>query len=150
MDILSNAYISTHFESRDRGRVLEAYEFGLAKAIFEKLWEHYPSRDWKVKVDAHPSVGIVSIKLPRLHHSALGYNFPIDKLAADPDMKIVVRAGGELLERFRLTRGRFNKAEYRDQVYAKRVHKLTDYIDGGLAINNRAQWVHGQNRILLP
>lgn len=146
MDILSNAFISTHFSRsmHDPNGLLQAYEEGLAKKIFEKLWAHYPMYDWKVKVDAHPMIGMVSIKLPRIHHSTLGWNFPIDKLAADPNMDIVKHAGGELLERFKLSRGKANKSEYVERILHKRVHTIRDEIDGGLAIQNKARWVHGQ------
>ena len=54
MDILSNAYISTHFESHGtnaNAAMLEAYEFGVCKTIFEKLWAHYPGYDWKIRAD---------------------------------------------------------------------------------------------------
>jgi hypothetical protein len=150
MDILNNTFISSHFAatSHDPHGLLLAYEEGLCKRIFEKLWEHYPMYDWKVKVDASPKMGMVSIKLPRIHHSALGYNFPVDKLANDPGMGIVVKAGGELLERFKLTRGKANKAEYTDQIRSKRVFRLRDHIDGGLAVENKARWVHGGNTIV--
>lgn len=146
MDLLSNSFISTHFSAsmHDPHGLLRAYEEGLAKKIFEKLWAHYPMYDWKVRVDAHPKIGMVSIKLPRIHHSALGWNFPIDKLATDPNMDIVKLAGGELLERFKLSRGRANKAEYVDQIRSKRVFTLRDKVDGGLAVENKARWVHGQ------
>jgi hypothetical protein len=150
MDILDNTFITKHFAatSHDPHGLLRAYEEGLCAKIFTKLWEHYPMYDWKVKVDASPQVGIVSIKLPRIHHSALGFNFPVDMLAADPGMRIVVKAGGELLERFKLTRGKANKAEYTDLIRSKRVFTLRDRIDGGLAVENAARWVHGQNTIL--
>jgi hypothetical protein len=150
MDILSNAFISTHFarSMHDPHGLLQAYEEGLAKKVFEKLWSHYPMYDWKVKVDAHPMIGMVSIKLPRIHHSTLGWNFPIDKLASDPNMDIVKHAGGELLERFKLTRGKANKAEYTDQIRRKRIFTLRDRVDGGLAHENRARWVHGQGALI--
>jgi hypothetical protein len=151
MDILNNTYISTHFESHGtdaNAAMLEAYEFGVCKTIFEKLWEHYPGYDWKVAVNAIG--GVASIKLPRLHHSALGYNILMSDLASDPDLRHVVRGGGELLERFRLTRTRVNKAEYTDAIRNRpAVFRKTDHIDGGLAIENKGKWVHGQNRIIV-
>jgi hypothetical protein len=151
MDILDNAYISTHFESHGtdhNAEMLAAYEFGVAKTIFTKLWEHYAGYDWKVAVDAIG--GYAAIKLPRLHHSTLGYNILLSDLASDPDLRHVVRGGGELLERFKLTRGRVSKPEYTDKIKNRpAVFRKTDYIDGGLAIDNVAKWVHGQNRIVV-
>jgi hypothetical protein len=154
MDILSNTYISTHFEAPGIGTahgaaMLEAYEFGVCKTVFEKLWEHYPGYDWKVKCDAIG--GYVAIKLPRIHHSALGYNIMLDDLSSDPGLRHVVKGGGEMLERFKLTRGKVNKAEYTDKVKNRApVFKLNDSIDGGLAIHNAARWVHGQNSPIRP
>jgi hypothetical protein len=153
MDINDNTYISTHFSapagigSVAEAEVLEAYEMSVARRIFEKLWEKYPGYDWKVAVNAIG--GIASIKLPRLHHSALGYNIPMDMLATDPNLLLVVRGGGELLERFRLSRTGVNKAEYTDKIKNRpAVFRLRDSIDGGLAIENKGKWVHGQNSLI--
>jgi len=146
MDINQNTYVSRHFESSllDPDGVLAARELALSEKIFTKLWEHYPGRDWKVLVNI-PG-GICSIKLPRLHHSALGFNFPLDMLAADPNMLIVVRAGGELLERFNLTRGRFNKAEMVDRIRARRVFRKDDFA-GELARDKHAT---RERRLIVP
>jgi len=132
-----DAYLGGH-QSRtlhDPDGLLLAGETELAKKILFKLWSVYPKRDWKVHVDI-PG-GICAIKLPRLHHSALGFNFPLDMLAADPAMLIVTRAGGELLERLNLSRGRFSKAEMVDRIQGKRVFTKNDFA-GQLAIDHHA------------
>lgn len=135
MDILSNAYISTHFESHGtnaNAAMLEAYEFGVAKTIFEKLWQHYPGYDWKVKVNAIG--GVATIQLPRLHHSVIAYILKLSDLASDPDYRGVVKAGGELLERFKLRRAQVNRAEYRDAIRNRPVvFRKNMHIDGGFA-----------------
>jgi hypothetical protein len=126
MDILSNAFIGRHFEanSHDPHGLLRAYEDGLCARIFEKLWENYPGYNWLIKVNAHPKIGMVTIQLPELMKQTLGWNFKIDLLASDPGMAIVQRGGGELLERYRLTRGKVNAGEYGDakQAYRDRSH----------------------------
>lgn len=141
MDILSNAYVSTHFDSHGataNAAMLEAYEFGIAKTIFEKLWEFYPGYDWKVKVDAQG--GIATVQLPRLHHSVIAFIIKLDELASDPGYALVKRAGGEMLERFKLRRGMVNRAQYRDALKARPVAMRKDMeIDGGYAPENKAR-----------
>jgi hypothetical protein len=152
MDILSNAYIQTHFDNTRMGSaatasMLQAYEFGVAKTIFEKLWEHYPGYDWKVKVDSIG--GIATVQLPRLHHSTIAYIVKLDDMASDPNLLTIRKAGGELLERFKLVRARVNRAEYTDAIRNRPfAFRKSDYIDGGFAAENKAKWTHGQNTII--
>src|SRR4051794_36400193 len=96
MDILSNALVGTHFHPT--GQMLEAYEFGVSKTIFEKLWEQYPGYDWKVKVDARPQVGMATIQLPMLMRQSFGYHVRLSDIASDPNLTVVTRGGGQLLE----------------------------------------------------
>lgn len=129
MDILSNAFVGRHFEPLSDGSFLRAYEEGLASRVFERLWQFYPGYDWKVKVNAHPQVGMVSVQLPPLMGQSFGWNFPIDKLSTDPVMLIVRRAGGELLEHWRLRRAKANRTEYREakgawQIAARQFNKI--------------------------
>ena len=132
MDLLNNAFIGTHMErsSRDPHGILAAYEFGLSKAIFEKLWEKYPGYDWKVKVDA--ANGYARVQLPRLHRSTLGYTIILDELASDVNFAVAMRGAGEMLERWKLRRGKANKAEYVDALRkAGRIFGLHDEVPGG-------------------
>ena len=77
--------------------------------------------------------GIASIALPRLMFRTLYYNIHLSDLTGDPGLLAVVRAGGELLERFKLRRGSANKAEYVDELKKRRILTRYDQIDGGLA-----------------
>lgn len=88
----------------DTSGLLRAYEEGLCKTLFEKLWEHYPGYNWQVKVDAKQ--GIATIRIPILMGPTLSYVLHLDKLASDPALRAVVMAGGEILERWRISRGR--------------------------------------------
>jgi len=127
MNILDKAFIGKHFAATyaDPDGLLLAYEEGIAKQVFVKLWDLYPMYDWAVKVDARPSVGMVSVKLPTLMGATMGYNFPLDKLAADPEMLIVRKAGGEILERWNLRRGKANTVAFHE---AKRVWRVASNI----------------------
>src|SRR5438128_38464 len=139
MDELNNAVLGRYIErSGDDPRGYRAaYEYGLSRQVFEKLWNHYPNYDWKVKVDARQ--GMVVIQLPFLMRQTLGWNFAIDKLASDPSMSIVVKGGGELLERWKLRRGRANRGEYLDQRAKHRVIKIGQHVDGGLPVADKAR-----------
>lgn len=88
-----------------------AIETILAKNIAEKLHKHYPGHLWAVNVDSNG--GIVNIFNMRLS-GRWGFTLHLDDLYGDPDMKKVMRAGGELLERYRLKTGKFNQDQYED------------------------------------
>lgn len=77
--------------------------------IAHVLDHHYPSHRWSVEV-SHEQ-GIVNIRL--LYYDPLTFSnrtwafvLKLADLATDPSMRDVVRAGGELLERWGLPRGK--------------------------------------------
>lgn len=73
----------------------------LCKNCMDMLHKHYPGHPWIVGVD--DVGGIVNITHPRL--SGLhGFTLHISKI--DNDFKSVIRGAGELLERFRVKRGK--------------------------------------------
>ena len=82
----------------------------VAAAIHQKLVEHYPGHQWAASADH--ATGMANIKLLYLDTQGLngryGFQLHLVKLASDPGMKSVVRAGGELLDRYRLQRGAAN------------------------------------------
>ena len=79
----------------------------LARNIAEKLEEKYPGWLWAV----HVMDGVVSVKSMRLSGN-WGFVLHTDKI--DNDYKMVVMAGGEILERFRQKRGQFDDNLYHD------------------------------------
>lgn len=78
----------------------------LAVAVYTKLEQHYPGHNWRVNADHEQ--GVVSVWLQyfdKLRKNApWGFRLFISRLNSDPEMKCVVTAGGELLERFGLPR----------------------------------------------
>lgn len=90
----------------------------LAKRVTDVLMRHYPGHPWAVTVQH--AQGVVIIKIPLLTDasgaSALGNThgmvLHIDKL--DPALNKVVRAGGELLERWNIDRTAYSKRAYRE------------------------------------
>lgn len=83
-------------------------DFRLAKELSELLDRHYPGHLWAVSAD-HKN-GIVTIQNLRLS-GRWGFIVKIANLANDPGRRSVIRAGGELLERYNVARGRFNVAD---------------------------------------
>jgi len=89
--------------------VFKATDHTLAKNVAEKLEEKYPGWLWAVNV----MDGVLSVKSMRLSGN-WGFVLHTDKI--DNDYKMVVMAGGEILERFRQKRGAFNNTLYNDLV----------------------------------
>ena len=87
--------------------MLDAYEFGTAKSIFEKLWDLYPGYDWKVRVMARQ--GVAQVQIGTLMRSTYGEILKLDDLASDPSLTLIKRAGGKLLEMLMLRREKANR-----------------------------------------
>ena len=81
----------------------------IAKHVAETLNKHYPGHMWLVHADILQ--GICSVRNQRLS-SNMGFMIHLDDLSVDTTDKTIISAGGELLERFRLSRGSFNESEY--------------------------------------
>jgi len=75
----------------------------MAKNMAETLHKHYPGQLWAVTCDGRSGVATVR----NLSLSAnWGYIIKLQNLKADHDGKLVMRAGGEILERFKVARER--------------------------------------------
>ncbi len=83
-------------------------DLALAAAVYHKLDEHYPGHQWRVNADH--DTGLVTVQLlytDLLRHNAKwGYVIKIARLNGDPTLRAAVKAGGELLERYGLSRNR--------------------------------------------
>ena len=93
----------------DDGDQLNPYwreNIALAKRIWEVLQFHYPGHYWVT--GANHEQGIVRIEFPMF--TMWPYILKIADLKADPGMKQVVDAGGEILERYRIPRSGFTVA----------------------------------------
>lgn len=88
---------------------IELRDLDLAKKIAETLHQHYPGHLWAVDV-SHRN-GTASIRNLRIS-GKMGFRIFIDDLDHDPGMKLVMRGGGELLERAKAARGRYNAANF--------------------------------------
>ena len=98
-------------EAQDDAIQATVAEHEWAKRIAEALHTHYPSHAWGVSVDSHG--GIAQIYNLRLS-GRWGFIIKLKDLFHDTDMKRVIRAGGELLERYKMKRGTFDAVAYNE------------------------------------
>lgn len=80
----------------------KAAETALAMRILEKLMSEYPGYDWHVEVNFQAEVATVRTEFG----GQWGYVLHLDKVIHDPSLALVRWAGGELLERYNLSRVR--------------------------------------------
>ena len=80
-------------------------DYTRAKNTAEMLEKKYPGWLWAV----HTMDGVVVVKSMRLSGD---WGFVLHEDKMDHDYKSVMRAGGELLERFRMSREKFNEEKY--------------------------------------
>jgi hypothetical protein len=84
--------------SRQRARA----DVATARAVRRILDTAYPGYDWEVIADS--GQGYVAFRIPAL----MGINFAYLIKGRDLTPEAVLEGGGELLERYRLPRGKFN------------------------------------------
>lgn len=89
-----------------------ANDIVMSKEMAQALHEAYPGHLWAVTCDGE--VGFADVR--NLYLSGIwGFRIRLDDVYSGSDFKRrVVMAGGELLERYRMDRGRFNAAQYSD------------------------------------
>ena len=92
-----------------------------AKNVAEALEKKYPN--WLGAV--HVMDGVVVVKSMRLSGD---WGFVLHEDKMDHDYKSVMRAGGELLERFRMSREKFNEEKYLSDLQMDSIGRLNgDY-----------------------
>lgn len=90
------------------GHGYDANDEILAKRSADLLNQHYPGYLWAVNVNATEKGGVMFIKNFSVSYR-YGYVLHIEKL--DTKLRKVVTAGGEILERARLNRGKWKEEE---------------------------------------
>lgn len=85
---------------------INANEYVIAKNMADTLNRHYPGHAWAVTCE----YGIATVRNLRLDGN-WGFVLKLSQLLVNPE-KTVMRAGGELLERYKLSRGKFKSDEY--------------------------------------
>lgn len=83
----------------------------IAKQVAEVLDKHYPGHAWAVNADVMQGI----VKVHNLNLSGeWGFILKMDSLLNDPTERPIVNAGGELLERFNISRGEIKQHEIVD------------------------------------
>lgn len=96
--LLTNEYMSTE------DLVAEAYDMARSKDIAEALNAQYPGHLWAVRVQSKHGIGTIhNMALSETH----GYVIKLDGLYSASQLAAkAIYAGGEILERFKVARGR--------------------------------------------
>lgn len=89
---------------RDGADGISASGMILVKNVAETLLRHYPGHLWAVNINEEG--GVITVMNLALSGN-WGFLLKLSTVQNDPDLKSVMRAGGELLERYRLRRGRY-------------------------------------------
>lgn len=88
-------------------------EMWIAKNIGDELVKHYPNREWGVRVDVTGGMIIITCDSLSL---LCGYHLPINGDNIKQLQKRAMRAGGEILERFNVSRNQIFNPEKLDLV----------------------------------
>jgi hypothetical protein len=81
----------------------------LAKEIADTLHSHYHGHLWGVQVSGRTGMADIFLVLVS---GNMGFRLKLKNMFSASDFKRdVIRAGGEILERYNLTRGRFDEAQ---------------------------------------
>jgi predicted enzyme related to lactoylglutathione lyase len=117
MDLLHQNILSTannslnhrkiKMEEIERANQFKVGDHMMAKNVAEMLEKKYPGWLWAVSVDR----GLVTVKSMMLSGN---WGFVLHENKIDNDLKSVVKAGGEILERYNQHRGKFNQTKYSD------------------------------------
>jgi len=91
----------------ERGDMFIAADHSVAKNVAEHLESKYPGWLWAV----HVMDGVIAVKSMRLSGN---WGFVLHEDKIDNDYKVVTNAGGEILERYRQHRSKFNEDKYMD------------------------------------
>ncbi len=87
-----------------------AQDLALSKQAGEILERHYPGYLWAVHADTNGGVLLIhNLAL----HGRWGFQLNLRDVYSDPGLKSVVAAGGELLERYKMKRGKFDADAWR-------------------------------------
>ena len=87
------------------GKASNLLDFDIAKRVSEILNKHYAGYMWAVNVDS--DTGMVQVRNFSLS-GLWGFNLHMKKVQEDVEGKLIINAGGEILERFRVRVGQAN------------------------------------------
>jgi len=85
----------------------EMGDIQLTHRIADKLNEHYPGHLWAVHLNDEKLGGVVIIRNLAIS-GKYGYVLKLERIYADPSLRCVMRAGGEMLERSKMNLSKWN------------------------------------------
>lgn len=104
--------IQINIESPEEAMRRNANDVNMSRTLCEVLMRHYPGHAWGVNVDGR--TGLITIRDMYLS-GQWGYILKIGAVYSASSLeRDVVRAGGEILERFRMARAQFQADQYAD------------------------------------
>lgn len=109
-------------EANDNGVILlndpyEAAEQRFLQEAMRLMLEFYPGYGWNLRADVRQ--GILTVGLPTFMGAVLQWVIHLDKVQSPQELEKKIRAaGGEILERLKLARGKLNQSEYLDAIAA--------------------------------
>ena len=92
--------------SDEAGKPLSPLAQNLGKSILSTLETYYPAHIWRVIISERG--GIVQVTLPAIPTKQ---GFILHTAQIDAEMKAIMRAGGELLERYAISRSKIINEE---------------------------------------
>lgn len=98
-------------------------DLGIAQTIGHELSRSYPQRGWIVEADSRN--GIANIYLKHMS-STHGYRYKLKDMDIHTFQNDMMKVGGEILERFGLTRGRFQVSEVANAIRDARGNARVD------------------------
>jgi hypothetical protein len=87
------------------GHASELDDILLAKRAHDTLAKHYPNHMWGVNVDSEQ--GVLTVKAFNIS-GRYGFMLKLSTVYRDPDLRCIIRGGGEILERAGMIRGRWD------------------------------------------
>lgn len=102
----------------ERGTHADAINLAMAQKIGLVLEQHYPGHFFYVEVDAR--TGVAKINIPNVMGSYY-YIVHLSTLKSDPGMRSIIKAGGEILERYNMPRSRVDRSLVREVFAAHRL-----------------------------
>lgn len=121
----------------------------LCKDIADKLVKHYPGWQWAVQPDERGR--IINIFCWNLHDE-WGYTIRLVDLIYDPRRREAIRAGGEILRRFRVRPGPLNGEALADVVWEPGKRRAIPILDDQVAsrqqmARHKLQQAHVEGRV---
>lgn len=94
------------------------HDLDMAQQIGQVLSANYPGHFWFVEVDSKGKM--VHISIPVFMGNAR-FNQRMREVQTDPGMKWVIRAGGEILERWRIPRAKMDPAAVAEAIQTRSI-----------------------------